>query len=88
MLKSVLDWFLPEFNGKMDITRSEMYSFKPFHCVLETPRSDEVPIPRSGHRIVYFNGQILSFGGYNKDVFSDVMGDLEDLRKRLLQVKQ
>ena len=27
--------------------------------------SNEVPMPRSGHRIVTFNGQIFSFGGYN-----------------------
>lgn len=33
---------------------------------VESPAPDsQLPIPRSGHRIIYFNGQIFSFGGYN-----------------------
>lgn len=31
-------------------------------------RGKHVPKPRSGHRIVYYNGCIYSFGGYNPSV--------------------
>ena len=53
-----------------------LYSFKPYQCTIITPTSAQVPIARSGHRIVYFNGQIFSFGGYNKEVFANDMGKL------------
>ena len=33
----------------------------------KTCRKGEAPRARSGHRIVYYNGQIFTFGGYNPE---------------------
>ena len=41
--------------------------FKMKWKIEKTCRKGEAPRARSGHRIVYYNGQIFTFGGYNPE---------------------
>ena len=80
LTESFFKWVHSFFNSDMN---KEPYSFKPYVCKVEKLGSKKsVPIARSGHRIVYFNGQIYSFGGYNKNAAPD---NDPDLSKRLLK---
>ena len=80
LTESFFHWVHSFFNSDMN---KEPYSFKPYVCNVEKLGSKKsVPIARSGHRIVYFNGQIYSFGGYNKNAAPD---NDPDLSKRLLK---
>jgi len=47
------------------VKNSRIYKFKPYIFQESRPRPGPCPKPRSGHRIVYFNGKIYSFGGFN-----------------------
>ena len=79
--ESLFNWVYSFFDD--NTMKKEIYSFKPYVCTVQSPsKSKRIPIARSGHRIVYFNGQIYSFGGYNKDAVGD---DHSDLSKRLLK---
>ena len=56
-------YLIKHFRGQPD------YKFCAFKMVEIEPRADEPrPKARSGHRIVYYDGRIYSFGGYNPAV--------------------
>jgi len=54
-----------------DSSDVKLYKFKLFNFREVRSKSGPKPKPRSGHRIIYFNGKIYSFGGYNPDVLAD-----------------
>ncbi|XP_064486479.1 kelch domain-containing protein 10-like [Ornithodoros turicata] len=45
----------------------ELFCFRPFTINILQPKSDSVPKPRSGHRIVASGGNVYAFGGYNPE---------------------
>ena len=45
--------------------QDNVYRFTKFKFLPLPPGLGVKPKPRSGHRIVYYNGKIYSFGGYN-----------------------
>jgi len=54
---------------EMDETvSSSMYSFNKFKFSEIVPSNNVQPKPRSGHRIVFYQGKIFSFGGYNPSI--------------------
>ena len=56
------------FSSSDDTIQSEhddVYRFTKFKFLPIPPGSGVKPKPRSGHRIVNYNGKIYSFGGYN-----------------------
>ena len=57
-----------------------MQEFSPMQWhQIKADDSKDAPKPRSGHRIISYNGQIFSFGGYNPDP------SIEDPSAHLLQ---
>ena len=49
----------------------DVYRFTKFKFLPLPPGSGVKPKPRSGHRIVYYNGRVYSFGGYNPAIELD-----------------
>lgn len=82
-VKCMLDFSFLKESTFPEIT----YSFKPYKfvkCQPVTPKHNsngqQIPIPRSGHRIVCDNVNLYSYGGFNPNVpyYDRVMGNDED----------
>lgn len=74
----ILSIFKMSLNNNNKKRAMEEYTFKPFVFVEVKPdrkqRGCEIPLPRSGHRVVADNCNLYSFGGYNP-LLLDMYGD-------------
>lgn len=65
---------MPRIASKRRLARRQLYKFAPFKWKEEKPLNLSISCPRerSGHRIIYYNGSIYAFGGYNPSLDGDV----------------
>jgi N-acetylneuraminic acid mutarotase len=68
-------------------TLMPLYSFKPYRWTIVQPQLDpwpisrqkgNIPIPRSGHRMIYFEGHLYSFGGFNPKLINGEFSNDEE----------